>query len=205
MGAQGAGIPLVDLSEPLSHGIGGGPRLIGATAGENGPGDAGELVGECDRQHVAVEPLRCLLDREERLHVLRRDQTHIVTSSLQLPADVMGTRTGFHADQAARNIGQTAFELTTGYLLLQDDCTPLVEADEVERVLAEVEPDRGDDPSCLLRCAHRMLLEPCFTPPTSVQQIRPLSAAEPSHDVWPGRALQDGVPRPTNVRAATMY
>jgi hypothetical protein len=23
--------------------------------------------------------------------------------------------------------------------------------------------------------------------------------------VWPGRALQDGVPRPTNVRAATMY
>jgi hypothetical protein len=27
---------------------------------------------------------------EERLHVLRRDQTHIVASSLQLPADVMG-------------------------------------------------------------------------------------------------------------------
>src|SRR6266568_3215609 len=25
------------------------------------------------------------------------------------------------------------------------------------------------------------------------------------HNVWPGRALQDGVPRPTNVRAATMY
>jgi hypothetical protein len=25
------------------------------------------------------------------------------------------------------------------------------------------------------------------------------------HNVWPGRALQGGVPRPTNVRAATMY
>jgi hypothetical protein len=37
------------------------------------------------------------------------------------------------------------FELTTGYLLLQDDYTPLVEATEVERVLAEVDPDRGDD------------------------------------------------------------
>ncbi len=52
--------PAVDPSERLSRGIGGGPRLIGATAGENGPGDAGELVGEHDRQHVAVEPLRRL-------------------------------------------------------------------------------------------------------------------------------------------------
>src|SRR6516164_11862536 len=33
------------------------PRLIGATARENRPGDAGELVGECDRQHVAVRRL----------------------------------------------------------------------------------------------------------------------------------------------------
>jgi hypothetical protein len=24
-------------------------------------------------------------------------------------------------------------------------------------------------------------------------------------NVWPGRALQEGVPRPTNVRAASMY
>src|SRR6266480_1633586 len=57
-----AGIPLVDLSEPLSCCIGADPRLIGATARENRPGDAGELIGKCDRQHVAVEPLRCLLD-----------------------------------------------------------------------------------------------------------------------------------------------
>src|SRR5260370_41339979 len=25
------------------------------------------------------------------------------------------------------------------------------------------------------------------------------------HDVWPGRAVQDGLPRSTNVRAASMY
>ena len=37
-------------------------RLIGTTARENSPGDAGKFVGECDRQQVAVEPLRCLLD-----------------------------------------------------------------------------------------------------------------------------------------------
>ena len=33
-----------------------------------------------------------------------------------------------------------AFELTAGHLLLQNDNTPLVEANEVERVLADVDP-----------------------------------------------------------------
>ena len=41
----------------------------------------------------------------------RRDQTHIVADRCKLPADVMGARTGLHADQAARNIGETAYEL----------------------------------------------------------------------------------------------
>lgn len=62
-GAEGmASIPLVDLSARLLHRIGCNLRLIGAPARENRPGDAGELVGERDRQRVAVEPLRCLLD-----------------------------------------------------------------------------------------------------------------------------------------------
>jgi hypothetical protein len=62
-----AGIPLVDLSEPLSGSIGDDPRLIGATARENRPGDAGKLVGERDCQHVAMEPPRCLLEGSEHL------------------------------------------------------------------------------------------------------------------------------------------
>src|SRR5262245_65419155 len=57
-----AGIPLVNLSEPGSRDIGDDPRLIGAAARENRPNDAGELVGERDRQQVAVQPPRCLLD-----------------------------------------------------------------------------------------------------------------------------------------------
>jgi hypothetical protein len=56
-----AGIPLVDLSEPLSR-MGADPRLIRVTAGENRPGDARKLIGERDCQHVAVKPLRGLLD-----------------------------------------------------------------------------------------------------------------------------------------------
>jgi hypothetical protein len=49
------GISLVNLSEPLSCCMG-DPLLIGATAREDRPGDAGELVGERDRQYVAVKP-----------------------------------------------------------------------------------------------------------------------------------------------------
>jgi hypothetical protein len=41
MVAEGAaGIPLVDLSEPLSRDICSNPRLVGLTWGENRPGDA---------------------------------------------------------------------------------------------------------------------------------------------------------------------
>ena len=45
-GEGGAGVPLVDLSEPLSHGICSNPRLVGLTSRENRPSDAGEFVGE---------------------------------------------------------------------------------------------------------------------------------------------------------------
>jgi hypothetical protein len=57
-----AAIPLVNLSELVSCGIGGDPRLVGSTAGENRPGDAGELIGECNRQHVAMKAPGGLLD-----------------------------------------------------------------------------------------------------------------------------------------------
>jgi hypothetical protein len=83
---------------------------------------------------------------------------------MQLAAD-MRARAGLHADQAARDIGETAFELPTGYLLLQNDGAPLIQPNQVERVLAEVDPDCRDRFKRLLRCAHRMLLELCVTPP----------------------------------------
>jgi hypothetical protein len=40
----------------------GDSRLIGAIARENHPGNAGELFGERDRQHVAVQQFSSLLD-----------------------------------------------------------------------------------------------------------------------------------------------
>jgi hypothetical protein len=40
---------------------------------------------------------------------------------------MMRARAGLHADQAARDIGETAVELPTGYLLLQNDGAPLIQ------------------------------------------------------------------------------
>jgi len=101
---------------------------------------------------------------EERLHVLRWDQTHIVTKSRKLSCDKMRAGTGFHPDQAARDIAEPASKLMTGYLLLQNNRTALVEPDQMERVLADVDADRADGFRCVLRCAHRMLLS--FAPPS---------------------------------------
>jgi hypothetical protein len=51
---------------------------------------------------------------EERLHVLRRDQTHIVTQSRKLASEKMSARTGFHSDQTAWNIAETGSKLMAG-------------------------------------------------------------------------------------------
>jgi hypothetical protein len=61
-----------------------------------------------DRLGIAIVVLVTL---EERFHVLGRDQTHVVTKRRQLGADRMRARAGLHTDQAARDIGETAFEL----------------------------------------------------------------------------------------------
>ncbi|HEY6257627.1 MAG TPA: hypothetical protein VIY51_17735 [Xanthobacteraceae bacterium] len=62
----------------------------------------------------------------------------------QPAANVMRPRARLHADQAAGKIGEPPFDLTSGYLLPQNDGTPLVETDDMKRVFAEIDPDRGD-------------------------------------------------------------
>jgi hypothetical protein len=63
---------------------------------------------------------------------------------LEPPAQVMRTHTGFHADEAGRQVGESGFELPPGELKAQDDGADLVEADEVESVLADVDAKDGD-------------------------------------------------------------
>ena len=110
-------------------------NLSGLRSGAIAPGHHGYPRASESYYKVHGRPLHRFRDRlsiaivilmtfEERLHVLRRDQTHIVADRCKLPADVMGARAGLHADQAARNIGKTASKLTTGNLLLQNDGAP---------------------------------------------------------------------------------
>jgi hypothetical protein len=66
---------------------------------------------------------------------------------------------------------QSARELMSGDLLLQNNRTALVEPYQMERVLADVDPNRADCFQCILRCARRMILVLCFTPPDTAQQL----------------------------------
>src|SRR5215472_10493212 len=65
-----ASIPLVNQSEPTSGGIGSVPWLVVAATREHGPGDAGELVGERDREQIAMSkaPGSLLDPRPENAH-----------------------------------------------------------------------------------------------------------------------------------------
>src|SRR5262249_337908 len=89
-------------------------------------------------------PIVVLVALEERLHVLRRDQSHVMTEGFELPADMVRSRTGLHADQTAWNIGDPPLELTARDLQLEGDRTAPVEADEVEGILAKINADRRD-------------------------------------------------------------
>jgi len=56
----------------------------------------------------------------------------------------LGSRAGFHPDQAARNVGEPALKLNARALQLQNDRPALIEADKIEAILAEVDADGAD-------------------------------------------------------------
>src|SRR5262245_51341205 len=68
----------------------------------------------------------------------------------------MRANTGFHANQARRNVRQPCFHLATRPLLPQHDRTALIETNNVERVLADIDADHGNRSVKLLR--HGVLL-----------------------------------------------
>ena len=50
---------------------------------------------------------------------------------------------GFHADQAWRHVGKACFYLAARPLLPQHDSTTLIVADNMERVLADIDANHG--------------------------------------------------------------
>jgi hypothetical protein len=55
----------------------------------------------------------------------------------------MRSRTRFHADQAARNIGEPALKLSARALQLQNDRPALIKTDKMEAVLTKIDADRA--------------------------------------------------------------
>ena len=53
-----------------------------------------------------------------------------------------------HADETGRQVGKPRLDLTARPFLAQHDRTALVMADDVERVLADVDADHGDLGAC---------------------------------------------------------
>jgi hypothetical protein len=89
-------------------------------------------------------PVVVLVALEERLHVLGRDEAHVMAERLQLPADVVGPGAGLPADQAGWNVGQALRELGPGELEAQHDGAALILADKVEAVLAQIDTQGGN-------------------------------------------------------------
>jgi hypothetical protein len=81
---------------------------------------------------------------QEGLYVLRRDETHLVPHLDQPTRNVMRACTGLHADQALRNIDKALHELSPGYASAHDDLAAPILADQMERVLADIDSDCGN-------------------------------------------------------------
>src|SRR4029079_10746910 len=84
---------------------------------------------------------------------------------------MMRTDAGLHADQARGHVGKVCFDLATRPLLPQRNCAWLIQADNVERVLADIDADHGDRGVELLR--HVVLLvfgAPCQLPSRAGQE-----------------------------------
>jgi hypothetical protein len=55
-----------------------------------------------------------------------------------------GADTGLHADQAWRHCQEPRFDLPAWPPLSQHDCAASIEADNVERILADIDAHRGN-------------------------------------------------------------
>jgi hypothetical protein len=99
-----------------------------------------------------------------------------MTKRPELATEVMRTDAGFHADQTRWHVGKACFNLATRPLLTQHDRTAAIEADDVERVLANIDTDYGD---CVVEIVrHSVLLvsgAPC--------QLRSLAGQEHSRTI----------------------
>src|SRR5262249_35276644 len=76
--------------------------------------------------------------------IFRRHQPGVMAKRLKVATEMMRADAGFHPDQAWPYIGEPRFDLAARPLLPQHDAASPILADEVERILADIDPDYGD-------------------------------------------------------------
>jgi hypothetical protein len=118
-----------------------------------------------------------LMALEERLHELPRDQLCVMAQRQKLPAKVVGPDASLHPNQAWRHVRQPDLYLTAREFLSQNDLAALIQANNVESVLANVDANRGDSLFCCM-CAHQ-IVPSASNRPLSGATLR--STAGPSH------------------------
>ena len=79
-----------------------------------------------------------------------------MTKCLELPAEMMRTNASLHADQARWHVGKSRVHLATRPLLPQHDRPALIKANNVERVLTNIDAHYDDHGVQYLR--HGVLL-----------------------------------------------
>jgi len=102
------------------------------------------MVGRCTASVIASALRKRFLPLRIGANVLRRHQSGILAQCLKFATEMMCADAGFHADQARRHIGEPRFHLATRPLLPQHDGAARIVAHDVERVLADIDADRGD-------------------------------------------------------------
>ena len=90
--------------------------------------------------------------------------------------EVMSPDAGFHPDQTGRHIGQTHCYLATRSLLPQHNGAAFIQANDVKRVLPDIDADYGD--RSLLCLGHGVLL---VFGASQLNRWRARSTAGPSH------------------------
>ena len=76
--------------------------------------------------------------------ILRRHQPGIVAKAIEFTTEMVRANAGLHADQARWQVGKSGLHLATRPLLAQHNGTTLIVANDVERVLADIDADDGD-------------------------------------------------------------
>lgn len=99
------------------------------------------LHGLGNRLGVAVIVLVAL---EKSLHISGRHQPCVMAHSNELAREMVRAAAGLHANEARRRIRELRVELATAELGSQLNAAVLVQANEVEDVLADVDADHGN-------------------------------------------------------------